>query len=160
MNDPYVSVLIYRVRHDETVNYDKASPLEYETASFKVSIKGCEAHFEMKEHFPAAEQAREVVEPFIRQWEFAAALDRDPGKFELVFLEAVVEDLKPTPGVVAFRGSGHMLVGDTPSPVVRPGSYPEPPTNVAIDAMAKRWPFTIHDTERGGRRSLPWLTFV
>ena len=100
MNDPHVSVLIYRVRHDETVNYDKASPLEYETASFKVSIKGCEAHFEMKEHFRTAEQAREVVGPFIRQWEFAAALDRDPGEFELVFLEAVVEDRKPTPGVV------------------------------------------------------------
>jgi hypothetical protein len=99
MNGPYVSVLIYRVRHDETVNYDKASPLEYETANFKVSIKGREAHFEMKEHFLTAEQAREVVEPFIRQWEFAATLDRDPGEFELVFLEAVVEDLKPTPGV-------------------------------------------------------------
>jgi hypothetical protein len=39
MNDPHVSVLIYRVRHDETVNYDKASPLEYETASFKVFVK-------------------------------------------------------------------------------------------------------------------------
>ena len=100
MNDPHVSVLIYRVRHDETVNYDKASPLEYETARFKVSIKGCEAHFEMKEHFPTAEQAREVVGPFIRQWEFAAALDRDPGEFELVFLDAVVEDRKPPPGVV------------------------------------------------------------
>jgi hypothetical protein len=99
MNDPHVSVLIYRVRHDETVNYDKASPLEYETASFKVSIKGCDARFEMKEHFPTAEQAREAVEPFICQWEFAAALDRDPGEFELVFLGAVVEDRKPTPDV-------------------------------------------------------------
>ena len=39
MNDPHVSVLIYRVRHDETVNYDKADH-QYETASFKVSIKG------------------------------------------------------------------------------------------------------------------------
>ena len=39
MNDPHVSVLIYRVRHDETVDYDKASPLEYETASFKVFVK-------------------------------------------------------------------------------------------------------------------------
>jgi len=78
MNDPHVSALVYRVKHDETVNYDKAIPLEYETAIFKVSVKSCEARFDMKEHFPTVEQAREVVEPFIRQWEFAAALDRDP----------------------------------------------------------------------------------
>ena len=36
MNDPHVSALVYRVKHDETVNYDKANPLEYETAIFKV----------------------------------------------------------------------------------------------------------------------------
>ena len=51
MNDPHVPALVYRVKHDETVNYDKATPLEYETAIFKVSVKSCEAHFEMKEHF-------------------------------------------------------------------------------------------------------------
>src|SRR5208282_4586452 len=110
MNDPHVSVLIYRVRHDETVNYDMASPLEYETASFKVSIKGSEAHFEMKEHFPTAEQAREVVGPFIRQWEFAAAVDRGPREFELVFLDAVVEDRKPPPGVVLTPRSGALTI--------------------------------------------------
>jgi hypothetical protein len=57
MNDPHVSVLIYQVRHDETVNYHKASLLEYETTSFKVSVKSFEARFEMKEHFPTADQA-------------------------------------------------------------------------------------------------------
>jgi hypothetical protein len=39
MNDPHVSVLIYQVRRDETVTYHKASLLEYETTSFKVSVK-------------------------------------------------------------------------------------------------------------------------
>ena len=100
MNDPHVSVLVYRVKHDETVNYDKASPLAYETANFKVSVNGREARFEMKEHFATVQQALAVVGPFVRQWEFAAALDRGPGEFELVFLDAVVEDRKPTPGVV------------------------------------------------------------
>ena len=142
MNDPHVSALGYRVKHDETVNYDNASPLEYETASFKVSIKGCEARFEMKEHFPTAKQAREVVEPFIRQWEFAAALDRDPGEFELVFLDAVVEDRKPTPGVVDVARQETVQVGDSFSPVFCRGSYPGPPTNVAmntdVEVMALR----------------------
>jgi hypothetical protein len=135
MNDQHVSVLNYRVRHDETINYDKASPLEYETARFKVSVKGREARFEMKEHFPTVDQALEVVGPFIRQWEFAAALDRRPGEFELVFLDAVVEDYKPTPSVVAaVKASGHIVVGESLSPVFVRGSYPEPPTNIEVDA--------------------------
>jgi hypothetical protein len=133
MNDQHVSVLNYRVRHDETVNYDEASLLEHETASFKVSVKGGEAHFEMKEHFPTAQQALEVVGPFILQWEFAAAIDRDPGEFELVFLDAVVEDRKPTPGVVDVARQETFEVCDSFSPVFVRG-YPEPPTNVAVDA--------------------------
>jgi hypothetical protein len=158
MNDPHVSVLIYRVRHDETVNYDKASPLEYETASFKVSIKGCDARFEMKEHFPTAEQAREAVEPFIRQWEFAAALDRDPGEFELVFLGAVVEDRNPTPGVVALIGAFTGSVAGSVSTVVGRATYPEPPSNVAMNAdvevMALR-----HSRYKQGRDTLPGMAY-
>jgi hypothetical protein len=134
MNDPHVSVLVYRVRHDETVNYDKASPLAYETANFKVSINGREARFEMKEHFATVENALEVVGPFIRQWEFAVALDRGPGEFALEFLDAVVEDRKPTPGVVALKGAFVVGVAGTVSVVVGRSSYPEPPTNVAVDA--------------------------
>jgi hypothetical protein len=133
MNDPHVSVLIYRVRHDETVNYDKASPLAYETANFKVSVKGSDARFAMKEHFATVDQALEVVWPFIRQWEFAVALDRGPGEFELVFLDAVVEDRKPTPGVVDVARQETFEVCDSFSPVFVRG-YPEPPTNVAVDA--------------------------
>jgi hypothetical protein len=158
MNDPHVSVLMYRVRHYETVNYDKASPLEYETASFKVSIKGCEARFEMKEHFPTAEQAREAVGPFIRQWQFAAALDRDPGEFELVFLDAVVEDRKPTPGVVDAARQETVQARDSFSPVVCRGSYPEPPTNVAmntdVEVMALR-----HSRYKQRRDTLPNMAY-
>ena len=48
MNDPHVSALVYRLKHVASVNYDKAVPLEYETAEFKVTIKNLEARFEMK----------------------------------------------------------------------------------------------------------------
>ena len=158
MNDPHVSILGYLVRHDETVNYDKASPLEYETASFKVSVKSCEARFEMKEHFPTAEQAREVVEPFIRQWEFATALDRGPGEFELVFLGAVVEDRKPTPGVVALKGAFTVSVAGSVSTVVGRATYPEPPTGLAmntdVEVMALR-----HTRYEQRRDTLPGMAY-
>jgi hypothetical protein len=134
MNDPYVSALLYRVKHDETkVNYEKAVPLEHETARFKVSIKNLEARFEMKEHFPTAEQAQEVVKPFIRLWEFITALDR-PGEFELVFQNAVIEDRRPTPGTLEAAVREMVLVSDSPSAVVGRGTYPEPPKDVAMNA--------------------------
>ena len=158
MNDPHVSVLIYRVKHGETVNYDKASPLEYETASFKISVKSCEARFELKEHFPAAEQAREAVEPFIRQWEFAAALDRGPGEFEFVFLDAVVEDRHPTPGVVALRGASMVVAAESVSIVVGHATYPEPPTNIAIDADVEA--MALHYSRyREGRETLAAMAY-
>lgn len=134
MNDPHVSALIYRVKHNETVNYDMAMPLEYETDSFKVLIKDREARFEMKEHFPNAEQAREVIEPFIHQWEFTTSLDPGPGEFDLVFLDAVVEDRKPTPGVVHLEGMAVLCAIGSVSPMVGRSAYPQPPTDVAMNA--------------------------
>jgi hypothetical protein len=142
MNDPHVSALLYRVKHGEKINYDKAEPLEHETESFRVSIKDREARFEMKEHFPTAEQAREVVEPFIHRWEFTTALDRGPAEFELAFLDAVVEDRKPTPGVVTLEAGFNVLTGGSISTVVG-RAYPQPPTNVKmnadVEAMALRY---------------------
>jgi len=158
MNDPHVSALVYRVRHDETINYDMASPLEYETASFKVSVKGCEARFEMKEHFPITEQALEVVEPFIRQWEFATALDRGPGEFELVFLDTVVEDRKPTPGVVEVARQETVQARDSVSCVAVRATYPEPPTGVAmntdVEVMALR-----HSRYKEGKDTLAGMAY-
>lgn len=175
MNDPHVSALIYRVKHNETVNYDMAMPLEYETDIFKVLIKDREARFEMKDHFPNAEQARQVIEPFIRRWEFATDLEQGPGEFELVFLDAVVEDRKPTPGVVHLKGMAIACAIGSVSAMVGRGAYPQPPTDVAMNAdvesMARRYSLyregkntladmayfclTIVDSAAGNRPAVP-----
>lgn len=177
MNDPHVSALLYRVKHDETVSYEKAKPLEYETDSFKVSVKDHEARFEMKEHFPEAEQAREVIEPFIRQWEFTTSLDQNPGEFELVFLDAVVEDRKPTPGVVHLQGMAVACAIGSVSAIVGKSAYPQPPTDVAmnadVEAMALRYSryregkdtlagmayfcLTVLEQAAGGRPAIPGM---
>ena len=57
---------------------------------FSVRVRDCEARFEMKDHFGTAEAARNIVEPFIREWEFVAALKRAPGDFELHFENAEI----------------------------------------------------------------------
>ncbi len=134
MNDPHVSALVYRVKHVATVDYDKAVPLEYETADFKVKIDKLEARFEMKQHFATAEEARNIVEPFIREWEFAANLDQGPGEFELLFSNAVIEDRNPTPGVVHVQAAEMILLSDSVTLHIGHGKYPEPPKGIAVDA--------------------------
>ncbi len=52
MNDPHVTALVYRLKHGAGVNYDKAAPLEYETAEFKVRIEKLEARFEISSTSP------------------------------------------------------------------------------------------------------------
>lgn len=143
MNDPHVSALIYRVIHSEFVNYDKAEQLEYETSDFKVHVKDREARFEMKAHFATAEAAREVVEPLIRRWEFSAIFDRGPGEFELKFVNAVIEDRKPTPGVLYVDAGAYVLTGYAPTMIIGRGQYPDLPLGIAmnadVDVMALRY---------------------
>ncbi len=134
MNDPRVSALIYRLKHTAAVSYDKAAPLEYENTAFKVTIKKLLTRFEMKEHFAIAEEARDVVEPVIREWEFAASLDQGPGEFEFIFSDAVIEDRNQTPGVISVGTGSMFMVGDSVSIMIGRHKYPEPPKGIALDA--------------------------
>jgi hypothetical protein len=134
MNDPHVTALVYRLKHPANVNYDKAVPLEYETADFRVTIKNLQARFEMKGHFATPEEARKIVETVIREWEFAVNLNEGLGEFEFVFSNAEIEDRNPTPGVVSVQAASMVMVGGTASIIVGRGKYPEPPKGIAINA--------------------------
>jgi hypothetical protein len=144
MNDPHVTALIYRIKHGNTISYNKALPFEHEMPLFRVSIKDYEARFEMKEHFSTAEHAREVVEPFVRGWEFVALLKRGPSEFALTFSQALVEDRYPpkSAGITAEVGEV-VYAGVSASLVVERASYPPAPTHIGMNAevqvMASRY---------------------
>jgi hypothetical protein len=57
MNDPHVRALVYRVKHDPSVNYEKAQPVECETDAFTVRLSEDEARFELKDHFASVPAA-------------------------------------------------------------------------------------------------------
>ena len=100
MNDPHVVALHYRIRHHDHVDYSRAEKLTQDTPNFVVEIWDQKARFELKQHYATQEEARQVVEPFIQDWEFDASLSRDPSCFELEFEGAEIVDRQPTPGVV------------------------------------------------------------
>ena len=98
MNDPHVETLHYAVTHSESVAYDKAGPLEHEEPGFGVQIENLRARIRMKDHYPTAESARAAVEPFLRNWEFLAALRFGPDELAFRYESADIIERNPTPG--------------------------------------------------------------
>ena len=140
MNDPHVETLLYWVDHDESVDYDDARPLKYENELFHVHINNRQVTIRPKCHYASEQQAQEVVEAFIRNWEFDAALDSGSSKFLLKYSGADIRDRNPTPpppGVVnasvTFR-AGHPKI--TARARVGRGSYPSPPSGSMLDLNA------------------------
>ena len=72
MNDPHVVSLSYSIKHDNSIDYEKAKALSHETANFVVHIEAERATVEMKVHCPTAEEAQNVVDPVLRAWEVSA----------------------------------------------------------------------------------------
>lgn len=159
MNDPHVVALVYRINHSESVNYNNAKTLEYGTAEFKVRVANREARFEMKEHYATEEAARAVVEPFIRAWEVAAAIDGRPGEFELDFANAEIIDRNPPPGVVIHVSTARMkITGYPPTIVVGRSCYPAPPTGIAVNADVEAM-IGRYARSRDGKDTLPGMAY-
>ncbi len=71
MRDPHVKALHYCLVHDNSVDYEKAEPLDEDFGAFRARLDRGEAVFEMKAHHATEEPAREVVDPFTSACEIA-----------------------------------------------------------------------------------------
>ena len=138
MNDPHVESLIYRVSHWETVSFDDAEPLEFETSFFSVHVKDGTARFTFNEHYDNAEAARAVIEPFIEIWEMWDALNPELSGFKLEYVKPEIIDRKPPSG-----NSGNQILPSFTSSASGPQNngrryYPFPPCEqVALNADVK-----------------------
>ena len=128
MNEPHIEALVYIVEHDDSIDYDNATPLHFDCPVFRLTVDGREARFEMMEHFSTEESARAAVQPFIDRWEFEASLRSGPGQFALRYRQPVIIDRNPTPGAVTFTVYETLLISDEVSFRVS-GQYPEPPSD-------------------------------
>jgi hypothetical protein len=74
LNDPHVVSLTYGINKAETVDFDKAPPLTVDRGAFRVTIDAYTSKIELVDHFASVEEARNLVEPFLRAWELEADL--------------------------------------------------------------------------------------
>jgi hypothetical protein len=138
VNDPHIEALHYRVRHAAHIDYDKAGPLDHDTAGFTIRIQNGRAEVTMKSHHATVDAARAEVEPFLRAWELTAALEFGPGEFELAYQRAAIVDRNPPPQA-NINGVLHAEVGNFTSTAtgtihVGRSKYPDPPLGIARDA--------------------------
>lgn len=131
MNDPHVVSLRYRVEHKASIEYRNTDPLVHDEDAFRIEIAGHEARFIMNSHFAAEACAREVVESFIRKWEFEVDLTREPDIFRLEFLDSCIEDRQPSPispGLLKLDIRETVQLGEsvTMRPILH--SFPSPPS--------------------------------
>ena len=95
MNDPHVKALHYRVMEGDDIDYDNAPPVSEITDEFDLSIDGDIAIFEMKKHYPSADEAKEVVDEYLRAWDILIGLEHDPDDLRFDFGRADVIDRSP-----------------------------------------------------------------
>jgi hypothetical protein len=128
MNDLHVVALIYRVEPDPNVDYDRAKLLEHDTRRFRVTVDKHRARFEMKEHYPTVEAAREAVLPFIMEWQLEADEERSQDRFRLTYDHAEVIHRDPQMKVErAPPEGGDEDVAQPPGILVKRATYPPPP---------------------------------
>ena len=154
MNDPHVESLYYRIEHGD-VDYAKAPPLEHQQPGFSIRIENARAQIDMTDHHSAIAEARGAVEPFLRAWELAAALNFGPGQWQFLYDRANVVDRNPTPGALhaadlVLSGTGFMGANLQEHRT----SYPAPPAGLARDAYVDLM-FDRYCRYREGRTTLP-----
>ena len=160
MNDPHVAALIYKVRHHDGVDYGKAEPLEHEEEGFRLELKDGVARFEMKGHHSTGQGARNVVEPFIRDWEFDACFGHRHERFHLDFDRPEIIDRNPAKDVVSLFA--HASLGPVTASarlVVGYASYPPVPLKIKSGRPDVRTLEDRYRRYREGEERLPAFAY-
>jgi hypothetical protein len=99
------------------------------------------------EHFDTEDEARRVVEPFLRAWEIAADLAQNPGTLRFKFVSAEVIDRDPAPAgapqTAEAKALKLMLTLGQPTVHITCRKYPQPPidfrSTVEVEQAYQRW---------------------
>lgn len=174
MNDPHVNALLYRVITTEDVDYDKAPPLSGETDNFIFTIAGDTASFSMKSHFATEEEAKKVVDEFLKAWSISIGLECTPDEIVFRFESAEIIDRHPQKQIVELTPHPLSLTLDIlPCTIhISKSKFPPPPENFVaspdVETMYSRyriyrqnretllpmayWFLTMIEASAGGRK--------
>jgi len=148
MYDTVVVALIYRLEHENSVEYRSAEAVDYEEPGFWIRIEDKEVRFEFKEQHATEQEAREAIQEYIREWEFEAGLRHGPGSFGLSFLRSEIKYRNAPPGTLGPINIRSGMPRVTARLTVGLPRYPKPPSGVTITPDVK----SMYDRYVGYRR--------
>lgn len=160
MNDPHVESLQYRLQTSEGLKFTNPPPLAYDERRFTCRLENDHLTVEMKEHHASVASAREVVGPFLENWEIAEALRRGRREmwFEYVEAAAKIIDRNPpppsppgAPQKICPASIESVLAVGVPTLVRGERTYPRPPAGFVASQAVKTLFADYQEYTEGGR---------
>lgn len=147
MRDPHVEFLLYSVSAEGGTEYVDPEPLVRDTALGRFEINGGKLRIEPSEHFGDEDEARKVIDPFLKAWEVETDLVANPGAIRFRFETAHVIDRDPPPPgspiTLHARGGSIEVAGGQAHIKLLRRSYPPPPEAFRItpevEIAFQRW---------------------
>lgn len=146
MRDPHVERLYFRIGHEEGTAYRNPSTLSFRNALGKFETQADTLVVEPAPHFASEDEARAVIEPYLRAWEIEADLAQGLGTIRFKFDRAdIVDRNPPPPGHHALMvGTARVqLTAHPPTITITRREYPAPPTlfrtSPEIHIAYQRW---------------------
>ena len=130
MNDPHIDTLTYAVKSigQRIAEYDATMPelfVSNEIGEFRIAEDLLTV--ELAVHCSNAQEARDLLEPFLRAWEIHADLTIDFGAVRFSFCGSSSHDRNPPDGSVSFGFSDNVTISDSVEFRLELSQYPEPP---------------------------------
>lgn len=164
MIDPHVEKLYYKVVTKQYTDYDKAAPLEEESDDFMMTLQGDKAGFVMKKHFSTEQEARAVVDEYIKRWEILIGIEHGPDELKLIFETSDIIDRAPTPeskgGLVIHVKSGLLAVTGLDAIVhISRSKYPPLPKQFSLSPDVETM-YVRYKAYREGRETLLAMAYM
>lgn len=162
MNDPHVKSLNYQLITGENVDYKKAPPISEETDDFVLRVENDLASFEMKMHFSTKEDAKALVDSFLKRWEILIGLAHDPGDLRFEYKNAEVIDRAPDNKNSVVLNVDPLLTRasiDATLLRVSRGRFPPPPKHFDISPDVETM-YLRYNAYRDGKESLLSMAYM
>ncbi len=164
MNDPHVEALHYEIgTGSDSISYGEPPAISFENQIGAFNLADGKLTIELSEHFSDEQQARQLVDPFLRSWEIETDLTANLGQIRFTYRDSKIIDRDPPPPgtsqVIYARGITSMLaVGGNVTVKITCGKYPEPPTAFTttpdVELAHLRW-----TQFREGKETLPAMAY-
>lgn len=147
MRDPHVQKLYYEVSSGEGISYKDPEEVAFSNQLGAFNIRDGKLTVGPTEHFANEDEARQVIEPFLRAWEIETDLNSNVGMIRFKFDRAEVIDRDPPPPgtsqVIEAKAGEMIMLGESVSFHLTCSKYPQPPiafrTTPEVEIGYRRW---------------------